>query len=70
MKLVVSSVLDGVGDQHPPDVRLAERHQLHRPTIHPHREWRGQDSNLRRTEPTGLQPVPVDRLGTPPGGRL
>lgn len=29
-------------------------------------EWRGEDSNLRRREPTGLQPVPVDRFGTSP----
>ena len=28
--------------------------------------WRGEDSNLRRREPTGLQPVPVDRFGTSP----
>ena len=29
--------------------------------------WRGEDSNLRRLMPTGLQPVPVDRFGTSPG---
>ncbi len=28
--------------------------------------WRGEDSNLRRLKPTGLQPVPVDRFGTSP----
>ena len=32
----------------------------------PVRGWRGEDSNLRRREPTGLQPVPVDRFGTSP----
>ncbi len=28
--------------------------------------WRGEDSNLRRREPTGLQPVPFGRFGTSP----
>ena len=28
--------------------------------------WRGEDSNLRRLMPTGLQPVPFDRFGTSP----
>ncbi len=32
------------------------------------RQWWGKDSNLRRPEPTDLQSVPVDRLGTPPIG--
>ena len=32
----------------------------------PPRGWRGEDSNLRRRKPTGLQPVPVDRFGTSP----
>ena len=28
--------------------------------------WAGEDSNLRRCEPTGLQPVPFGRSGTDP----
>gem|GEM_PF-2452754 len=30
------------------------------------RWWAGEDSNLRRCEPTGLQPVPFGRSGTDP----
>ena len=29
-------------------------------------EWVGQDSNLRRLTPTGLQPVPISHSGTYP----
>src|SRR5258706_8079411 len=32
--------------------------------------WRGGDSNLRRREPTGLQPVPFGRFGTSPEDAL
>ena len=31
--------------------------------------WRGLDSNQRRRTPTGLQPVPFNHSGTPPGRR-
>ena len=43
-------------------VRLRAMHSNHSAAW-----WRGEDSNLRRLMPTGLQPVPFDRFGTSPG---